>query len=123
MENLHKSKKILMVDDDVADLETTGKILRDKYEIFSCKSGTEALEYLYKGYIPDLVLLDVLMPYLDGWNTYKRIRAISFLHDVPVVFFTNAAGNSSNKRTRSSGSSLVIISMAASSVKERISCC
>jgi len=82
-------KKVLLVDDDPLHLEVATEMLKDEYEVSVAKSGKVALERLYKGYIPDLVLLDILMPNMDGWEVFRRIRAISSLHDVPVAFFTS----------------------------------
>jgi methyl-accepting chemotaxis protein len=80
--------KILMVDDDVIHLEMVESVLRNEYEITSAKSGKEALALFYQGLVPQLILLDLIMPGMDGWNTYSRIKAISSLHDIPIAFFT-----------------------------------
>jgi CheY-like chemotaxis protein len=40
--------------------------------------------------VPKLILLDIVMPEMDGWDTYNRIRAISGLHDTPMAFFTSS---------------------------------
>jgi len=81
-------KKVLVVDDDEIHLSMLQSILNDKYEVIAVKSGKDAMKCLRKGLIPDLVLLDILMPNLDGWETFNRIRAISFIQDVPIVFLT-----------------------------------
>ena len=82
-------KKILVVDDDGFHLSVVEKMLEDEYEVSAAKSGEEALERLRGKFVPDMVLLDVLMPNMDGWEVYRRIRAINSLQDVPVVFFTS----------------------------------
>ena len=89
MEKTNKVKKILLVDDNEMDSSLTERVLSNEYEIIKAKSGKEALEYLLKGNVPNLILLDILMPQLDGWGTYDRIRAITFLQDVPVAFLTS----------------------------------
>jgi CheY-like chemotaxis protein len=42
----------------------------------------------YQGLVPQLVLLDLIMPEMDGWDTYSRIKVLSSLHDIPIAFFT-----------------------------------
>ena len=86
---LRKLKKILLIDDDETQLILAKAILKSNYTITSVKSGREALEHLYKGLTPDLILLDILMPNMDGWEVFNRIKAISNLHEVPIVFLTS----------------------------------
>ena len=81
--------RILLVDDDEIHLSLAEAILKDEYEIITAKSGKEALKYFFQGKFPDLVLLDILMPNMDGWETYNRLKAFSFLQDIPVAFLTS----------------------------------
>jgi len=85
-----EKKKILMVDDDNIHLEMVEAVLADEYDITSAASGKEALALFYQGLVPQLILLDLVMPEMDGWNTYNRIKAISGLHDIPIAFFTSS---------------------------------
>jgi methyl-accepting chemotaxis protein len=81
-------KKILIVDDDVIHLEMVETVLSGDYDVLTAKSGNEALGLFYQGLVPQLILLDLIMPDMDGWSTYGRIKAISGLHDTPIAFFT-----------------------------------
>jgi CheY-like chemotaxis protein len=81
-------KKILIVDDDNLQLETAKLMLQKEYEIVTANSGKAALECFQNGLIPNLILLDILMPEMDGWETLSRIRGISPLQNVPVAFVT-----------------------------------
>jgi CheY-like chemotaxis protein len=83
-----EKQKLLIVDDDSIHLEMVKAVLQDEYEIFTAKSGKEALGLFYQGLVPQLVLLDLIMPDMDGWDTYSRIKAISGLYDIPIAFFT-----------------------------------
>jgi len=65
-----------------------GSVLQNDYDITTAKSGNEALSILYQGLVPNLILLDLIMPEMDGWSTYDRIKALSNLHDTPIAFFT-----------------------------------
>jgi putative two-component system response regulator len=82
-------KSILLIDDDAMQLTAARVILEDEYEVYIVRSGKEALGYLYRGAcIPDLILLDNLMPNMDGWEIFNRIRGIGLLYNVPIVFLT-----------------------------------
>jgi CheY-like chemotaxis protein len=72
-----KRKTILLVDDDEIHLSIAEAMLKDEYDILLAKSGKEALQYFLQGRFPNLVLLDILMPDMDGWETYKRLFSIS----------------------------------------------
>jgi len=86
----NEKQKILIVDDDIIHLEMVEAVLQNVYEVSTAKSGKEALGLFYQGLVPHLVLLDLIMPDMDGWDTYKRIKVISGLHDIPIAFFTSS---------------------------------
>jgi DNA-binding response OmpR family regulator len=88
MENKHA---VLIVDDDTTLLKMAGEILRDDYAVSCAKSGREALSLLRTDYRPDIILLDVDMPGLDGFDTLPLLREIEDARDVPVVYLTGAA--------------------------------
>jgi len=78
-------KKILVVDDEPALVRLIDRILTGKgYEVLKASNGQEALR-LFFAHRPDLVLLDVVMPGMDGWQTCSRIRDLS---DVPIIMLT-----------------------------------
>jgi len=82
-------KKILLIDDSDFYLETAEFILKDNFEITTARSGKEALGYLSKGLVPNLILLDVIMPEMDGWEVFNLIKGISLLREVPIAFFSS----------------------------------
>ena len=83
-------KKILVVDDDAALVRLFAQILTGKgYEVLKASNGQEALR-LFFAHKPDLVLLDIVMPELDGWQTCSRIRDLS---DVPIIMLTGQQKN------------------------------
>jgi len=84
-----KGKKlILVVDDDKTQLALVNAILKTEYDLVAVASGRGALESLSSGTVPDLVILDVLMPEMDGFETYARLRAVDSMRNVPIVFLT-----------------------------------
>lgn len=79
------AKKILVVDDEHAQLRLASQVLSiNGYEVLQANSGQEALRIIFEQR-PDLVLLDVMMPGIDGWQTCSCIREIT---DVPVIMLT-----------------------------------
>ena len=79
------AKKILIIDDDPIFLRLVDQVLSQQgYEVLKAASGQEGLRLLFTEK-PDLVLLDVAMPRMDGWQTCQRIREIS---DVPIIMLT-----------------------------------
>jgi len=80
-------RKILVVDDDATFARLVDQILTDKgYEVLKASDGQEALRLLF-AHKPALVLLDVAMPKMDGWQTCSRIRELS---DVPIIILTGS---------------------------------
>jgi methyl-accepting chemotaxis protein/CheY-like chemotaxis protein len=98
-----EKQKLLVVDDDTIHLEMVQSVLRDEYDVVSAKSGKDALALFYQGLIPKLILLDLIMPDMDGWDTYTRIKAISNLHDIPIAFFTSSNDPKDVKHAREMG--------------------
>ncbi|WJJ95870.1 response regulator transcription factor [Algibacter luteus] len=81
-------KKILIVDDEpniVMSLEYTFK--KQDFEVFIARDGSEALEIL-KHQTPNVVLLDIMMPNVDGYQTLTHIKSTDSLKDTKVVFLT-----------------------------------
>jgi methyl-accepting chemotaxis protein len=85
-----EKQKVLIVDDDVIHLEMVESVLSNGYEVSTAKSGKDALGLFYQGLVPHLILLDLIMPDMDGWNVYSRIKAIGGLYDTPIAFFTSS---------------------------------
>lgn len=82
-------KKILVVEDD-EDIQEIAKMALSvigKFEVVICSSGQEALEQV-KTFTPQLILLDVMMPVLDGIATLHKLREMPHVANVPVIFMT-----------------------------------
>jgi diguanylate cyclase (GGDEF)-like protein len=78
---------VLLVDDVPANLSLLSSILRDDYRIQLATSGAKALELVEAG-APDLILLDVMMPDMDGHEVCKRLKSNPKTRDIPVLFVT-----------------------------------
>ncbi|WP_426128939.1 response regulator [Pararhizobium sp. PWRC1-1] len=79
--------RVLLVDDDHRNLLALSEVLEDVAEIVTADSGAEALRYLLKGQFA-VILLDVLMPGLDGYETAKLVRMREQSRDTPIIFLT-----------------------------------
>ncbi len=80
--------KILIVDDDRTTVILLSNIFKKEYEVFSTTKGTEAFS-LAVDVMPDLILLDVMMPDLDGYKVGIRLKADPKTKDIPVIFITS----------------------------------
>jgi len=98
-----EKKKILLVDDSEVDLVSTKNMLSKEYEVITANSGKEALNHLINKLVPDLLLLDILMPEMDGWETFNKIKGISLLRDVPIAFVTSVTGATEEKKALKMG--------------------
>ncbi len=79
------AKMVLVVDDEPAQLRLVDQVLTGSgYEVVKAGSGQEAIRVIYEKK-PDIVLLDVMMPEIDGWQTCRLIREVS---DIPVIMLT-----------------------------------
>ena len=92
-------KNILVVDDEVIQLEITKAQLKNDFNVYTVKSGQEALNFLNSNKIvPDLILLDILMPSMDGWIVFDRINDIAALEFTPIMFYTSLDEESAKEK-------------------------
>jgi CheY-like chemotaxis protein len=80
-------RKIAVVDDNADNRLIIRTILEDQYQILEFSSGMEAIEGFKKSK-PDVVILDISLPEMDGTEILRRIREDSYLHDLPVIALT-----------------------------------
>ena len=90
-------KHILLVDDVSTNLKCEGLILKNKYMLTMVKSGREALDCL-ETIIPDLVLLDIHMQEMDGYEVLRRMKENSETADIPVILLTADADEDCEER-------------------------
>lgn len=115
-EGIMVEEKILIVDDSFETLEKTSELLSQVgYSVVSCTSGEEALNYLEKDRV-DLVLLDINMPSLNGYEVCLRIRQMYALDDLPVIFLTTREDSDSVTKGFHAGASDFICKSAISDV-------
>lgn len=93
---------ILIVDDEISNIEIMNAILEDDYEICFATSGEQALATA-SAILPDLILLDILMPGMDGFELCRRLKNEAMLADVPVIFTTGLGDTEDEVRGLSLG--------------------
>lgn len=79
---------ILVVDDSPEQLFTISSILKDDYDVKVAKTGAKALEYTSSHKPVDLILLDIMMPDMDGYEVCRRLKSDSGTYEIPVIFLT-----------------------------------
>lgn len=84
---MNRRALILIVDDEVSNIEILNAALEDDYEICFATSGEEAIRIAHS-VLPDLILLDVLMPGIDGYEVCRRLKEDQLVADVPIIFTT-----------------------------------
>jgi len=85
-------KTVMVVDDSVTVRKVTGRFLeREGFRVITAKDGVEALQLL-QDHIPDVMLLDIEMPRMDGFEVAKNIRTSSRLRDIPIIMITSRTG-------------------------------
>jgi diguanylate cyclase (GGDEF)-like protein len=85
--NPSESHKILVVDDDALNRQVLGELLKPFYSVLLAKNGEQALERANR-HQPDLILLDVLMPDMDGYEVLRRLRAEPATENIAVIFIS-----------------------------------
>ncbi|WP_432738301.1 GGDEF domain-containing response regulator [Maridesulfovibrio sp. FT414] len=80
--------KILIVDDERLNLNVLSDLLRQDYKVILAKNGNQALERVNTETPPDLILLDVVMPEMDGYEVLRRLKDNDRTKDIPVIIIT-----------------------------------
>lgn len=88
---------ILIVDDEVSNIEIMNAVLEDTYEVCFATSGEQAMD-VARSVLPDLILLDVLMPGIDGYDVCVALKKDRLLSDVPVIFTTGLTTREAEER-------------------------
>lgn len=89
--------KILAVDDEPKNLQLLRQIFKDEYQLVFAKSGDDALKNAVQ-HMPDLILLDVMMPIMDGYEVCRRLKTDRRVSQIPVIFVTAMSEESDEAR-------------------------
>jgi len=85
--NAVETQKVLVADDDAINREVLGDLLKPEYTVLLAKNGEQALERAAR-HLPDLILLDVMMPDMDGYEVLRRLRADLHTAHISVIFIS-----------------------------------
>src|SRR5437764_11826756 len=86
--NAEENKIVMVVDDAPANIQVVNSILKDTYKVRIATNGAKALQLASATPPPDLILLDVMMPEMDGYEVCTRLKAAEDTRDIPVIFLT-----------------------------------
>lgn len=89
---------ILIVDDNPENLMVLGELLRDHYKVRAANSGARALQLAATAPLPDLILLDVMMPQMSGYEVLEQLGAAPETRDIPVIFTTAMTSTEDEQR-------------------------
>jgi DNA-binding response OmpR family regulator len=90
-DNTPKRKKVVCIEDELEMIELVKLILgRNKFDVTGAVGGEEGLRKIAE-INPDLVLLDLMMPEMDGWEVYQKMKASEAMRDIPVIVVTAKA--------------------------------
>ena len=85
------NKKVVYIEDESEMIDLVRLILSRKgYEVIGANSGREGLDAIRQK-LPDLVLLDLMMPDMDGWDVYQQMKSVEATRDIPVIVITAKA--------------------------------
>ena len=85
---MDEAGRILIVDDERYNIQVLTDFLREEYKIMAAKTGEQALAAVHGPSPPDLILLDIMMPGMDGYEVCKQLKAESQTMHIPVIFVT-----------------------------------
>jgi chemosensory pili system protein ChpA (sensor histidine kinase/response regulator) len=94
---------VMVVDDSITMRKVTSRVLENhSLEVMTAQDGLDAIRSLHER-IPDLMLLDIEMPRMDGYELAEHVRADARLRHIPIVMITSRAGQKHRKKARDAG--------------------
>jgi diguanylate cyclase (GGDEF)-like protein len=104
MKDPQKQARIVIVDDETRNIELLANIFEDEYEVLFATNGEKALE-IVRRFRPDVVLLDVMMPDIDGFEICSLLKSERFTADIPIIFITGLGDTEAETRGLELGAS------------------
>ena len=88
MHKNHNKQKILIVDDTKINLAILTDVLKDDYIVITANSGEQALDIIFSDTLPDIILLDVVMTGISGYDVCKKLKDTPLTKNIPIIFIT-----------------------------------
>lgn len=88
MHKTHNKQKILIVDDTKINLAILTDVLKDDYIVITANSGEQALDIIFSDTLPDIILLDVVMTGISGYDVCKKLKDTPLTKNIPIIFIT-----------------------------------
>jgi diguanylate cyclase (GGDEF)-like protein len=95
---------VLIVDDEKSNINVLTRILSQEYIIYAVKSGQDAIRAA-KEFLPDVILLDILMPVMDGYETFKMLKSDEDTQSIPIIFVSDLINTDHEERGLDLGAS------------------
>jgi CheY-like chemotaxis protein len=95
-------KTILIVEDVEFNLDLLVQLLEDDYAILTASDGAAGIELAERAH-PDLILMDLSLPVIDGWEATRRLKAHATLHHIPIIALTAHAMSGDEEKARAAG--------------------
>jgi CheY-like chemotaxis protein len=95
-------KRILIVEDIAFNRDLLVQLLEDNYEIFTAEDGVEGIAVAERER-PDLIIMDLSLPVLDGWEATRRIKADATLQHIPIIALSSHAMRGDEDKARQAG--------------------
>ena len=95
-------KKILVIEDEAFNMDLLVQLLEDEYEVLTATNGAVGIA-LARRERPDLIIMDLKMPVIDGWEATRRLRADDNLAHIPIIALTAHAMVGDAKKARACG--------------------
>jgi two-component system alkaline phosphatase synthesis response regulator PhoP len=112
-------KKVLVVDDDSDIRFAIKQGFFTEYDVISADSGKKCFRYL-ESEIPDLILLDIMMPEMNGWEVIKRLKESDRLKDIPIIIITARSDDAVKKAGEFYAEDFIVKPFTTNDLKRRI---
>jgi len=120
---MNKLKKILIVDDEKINIMSLAYSLRPDYDIIVAIDGVTAIEVAQK-HIPDIILLDIIMPEMNGFDVIVKLKESEITKNIPVIFVTGIRKPEDEKKGYSLGAvDYIVKPYDAAVIRKKIESC
>ncbi|MGM0565393.1 MAG: response regulator transcription factor [Bacteroidota bacterium] len=96
-------KKILVIDDEKTIRVLLENYLKKNYDVITKSDGEEGLNWMQEGNFPDLIVVDVQMPNLDGYEFIKNVRASGYFKEIPMIMLSGIESSAEKVKTLKMG--------------------